>query len=293
MKLLESSRFEVVNSALFVETGDSKILGRIESYSCKMIGTDKQLYKKFNAEVEGRTFRTLEALSPPQNGFGGYGVSPTQTTTHSNVVLQTQISQRGNKPRTYSSSLSEDDDGIPAIQEKQTTQSNPEQWPFTDTSPSGVTSTSSNGAPLCDVISRKTLFYLISTLNAAFPDYDFTDTRSSEFSKEPNLQYVMNNVDSLMSVTATEHYGKVRNSLWSTLTEEIVLPECDIYSYNPDYLSDPFGEDGNLWSFNYFFYNRKLKRIVFFTCRALSPFSQTYFESGENCPDYDDDDDME
>ena len=153
-----------------------------------MIGTDKQLYKKFNAEVEGRTFRTLEALSPPQNGFGGYGVSPTQTTTHSNVVLQTQISQRGNKPRTYSSSLSEDDDGIPAIQEKQTTQSNPEQWPFTDTSPSGVTSTSSNGAPLCDVISRKTLFYLISTLNAAFPDYDFTDTRSSEFSKEPNLQ---------------------------------------------------------------------------------------------------------
>jgi len=258
-----------------------------------MIGTDKQLYKKFNAEVEGRTFRTLEALSPPQNGFGGYGVSPTQTTTHSNVVLQTQISQRGNKPRTYSSSLSEDDDGIPAIQEKQTTQSNPEQWPFTDTSPSGVTSTSSNGAPLCDVISRKTLFYLISTLNAAFPDYDFTDTRSSEFSKEPNLQYVMNNVDSLMSVTATEHYGKVRNSLWSTLTEEIVLPECDIYSYNPDYLSDPFGEDGNLWSFNYFFYNRKLKRIVFFTCRALSPFSQTYFESGENCPDYDDDDDME
>ena len=41
----------------------------------------------------------------------------------------------------------------------------------------------------------------------------------------------MNSVDSLMSVTATEHYGKVRNSLWSTLTEEIVLPECDIYSY--------------------------------------------------------------
>merc|ERR1712045_375964 len=154
-------------------------------------------------------------------------------------------------------------------------------------------SSSDVGAPLCDVISRKTLFYLISTLNAAFQDYDFTDTRSSEFSKEPNLQYVMNNVDSLMSVTATEHYGKVRNSLWSTLTEEIVLPECDIYSYNPDYLSDPFGEDGNLWSFNYFFYNRKLKRIVFFTCRALSPFSQTYFESGENCPDYDDDDDME
>ena len=25
---------------------------------------------------------------------------------------------------------------------------------------------------------------------------------------------------------------------------------------------------GSLWSFNYFFYNRKLKRILFFSCAA-------------------------
>ena len=41
---------------------------------------------------------------------------------------------------------------------------------------------------LCDTISRKTLFYLISTLNAAFTDYDFSDAKSSDFNKEPNLQ---------------------------------------------------------------------------------------------------------
>jgi len=40
-------------------------------------------------------------------------------------------------------------------------------------------------------------------------------------------------------------------------------------SYNPDLDSDPFGEDGSLWSFNYFFYNKRLKRIVFFTCRSI------------------------
>lgn len=40
-------------------------------------------------------------------------------------------------------------------------------------------------------------------------------------------------------------------------------------SYNPDLDSDPFGEEGSLWSFNYFFYNKKLKRIVFFTCRSV------------------------
>ena len=42
---------------------------------------------------------------------------------------------------------------------------------------------------LCDTISRKSLFYLIATLNATFaPDYDFTDAKSSEFSRERSLQ---------------------------------------------------------------------------------------------------------
>lgn len=40
-------------------------------------------------------------------------------------------------------------------------------------------------------------------------------------------------------------------------------------SYNPDLDSDPFGEDGSLWSFNYFFYNKRLKRVVFFSCRSI------------------------
>lgn len=235
MKLLESSSFEAINSKLFVENGDAKIVGRIESYSCKMIGTEKQFYKKFNESAgEGRTPATLEALSPPQNGYGGYSLSPTQT--HSTLYS-----------RSYSGSRSSDDEDL----------------------------------TLCDTISRKTLFYLIATLNSAFPDYDFSNARSGEFSKEPSLQYVTTNIDGLLSVTATEQYSKVHDSLWRTLNEEIGLPDCNIYSYNPDLTSDdPFSEDGSLWSFNYFFYNRKKKRVVLFTCRALSPFSQSYYDSG-------------
>ncbi len=30
-------------------------------------------------------------------------------------------------------------------------------------------------------------------------------------------------------------------------------------SYKSDMESDPFGEKGSVWSFNYFFYNKKLK----------------------------------
>lgn len=127
MKLLESSRFEALNSALCIKTGDCKIIGRIESYSCKMAGNDKQMYKKFKAE-QGGNINDLQALSPPQTTMG---VSPA-----------------------YSRSISGDDE-----------------------------------SPLCDTINRKTLFYLIATLNAAFyPDYDFSNAKSHEFSKEPSLQ---------------------------------------------------------------------------------------------------------
>lgn len=41
---------------------------------------------------------------------------------------------------------------------------------------------------LCDTIPTKTLFYLISTLNASFnPDYDFSNAKSEEFSREPSI----------------------------------------------------------------------------------------------------------
>jgi hypothetical protein len=39
-------------------------------------------------------------------------------------------------------------------------------------------------------------------------------------------------------------------------------------SYRPDQTSDPFSETGIIWSFNFFFHNRKLRRILFLTCRA-------------------------
>nr|CAG4638697.1 EOG090X0C93 [Cyclestheria hislopi] len=213
MKLLESSQFEAVNSSLNMFTGDCNIIGRIESYSCKMAGYEKQLYKRFNSE-SGVSPHDLQVLSAPQSTLA---ISPT-----------------GGH---YSCSVSGDEEG-----------------------------------PLCDTISRKTLFYLIATLNASFqPDYDFSHARSEEFSREPSLQWVVNTVDNNLSATTGDLYNsKLRAQLWAAINEEIALTDCDIYSYNSDLASDPFGEDGCLWSFNYFFYNRKLKRIVLFTCRAFS-----------------------
>lgn len=79
-----------------------------------------------------------------------------------------------------------------------------------------------------DIISRKTLFYLISTLNAAFyPDYDFTDTQSSEFSKEPSFDYVIKSVENYLSTV--EAYTKHKQALWDAIDQEINLAECEFY----------------------------------------------------------------
>ncbi|KAM8937347.1 repressor of RNA polymerase III transcription MAF1 homolog isoform 1-T3 [Lycaon pictus] len=207
MKLLENSSFEAINSQLTVETGDAHIIGRIESYSCKMAGDDKHMFKQFCQEGQPHV---LEALSPPQTS----GLSPSR----------------------LSKSQGGEDEG-----------------------------------PLSDKCSRKTLFYLIATLNESFrPDYDFSTARSHEFSREPSLSWVVNAVNCSLFSAVREDFKALKPQLWNAVDEEICLAECDIYSYNPDLDSDPFGEDGSLWSFNYFFYNKRLKRIVFFSCRSIS-----------------------
>ncbi|KAB7505365.1 Repressor of RNA polymerase III transcription MAF1-like protein [Armadillidium nasatum] len=41
------------------------LIGRLESYSCKMIGEEKAQYKRFNSDVVPRV-NDMEVLSPPQ-----------------------------------------------------------------------------------------------------------------------------------------------------------------------------------------------------------------------------------
>lgn len=77
MKLLESTALEALNSALSFETGQYKIIGRVESYSCKMAGSDKRLYKTMTSE-SGTDPHQLQTLSPPQSTTSCYSMSPTK-----------------------------------------------------------------------------------------------------------------------------------------------------------------------------------------------------------------------
>ncbi|RWS31798.1 repressor of RNA polymerase III transcription MAF1-like protein [Leptotrombidium deliense] len=139
-----------------------------------MVGTDKRLYKRMNAEP-GTSPNDLQALSPPQSTLS-FSHSPVKHFGRSN-------------------------------------------------------SDGEGHGHLCDTISRKTLFYLIATLNASFhPDYDFSDAKSDEFSKEPSVAWVMNAVDSnYLSTAAHQAYSAARAQLWSAIDSEIIFSECDIY----------------------------------------------------------------
>ncbi|KAI1303384.1 RNA polymerase III-inhibiting protein maf1 [Mortierella claussenii] len=124
--------------------------------------------------------------------------------------------------------------------------------------------------PMDQPASRKTLFYLIGTLNASFPDYDFSDVKPEQFRKEPSVSMVVNSINATLLNHGNERAIK-ELGLWEAIDQLIELPDSDVYSYNPESDSDPNDEEGGtLWSFNYFFFNRKLKRIIYFTMRGVS-----------------------
>ena len=86
---------------------------------------------------------------------------------------------------------------------------------------------SSSGTSI-DIISRKTLFYLISTLNASFqPDYDFSNTLSCEFSKEPSFDFVLKSIENYLATVDT--YVKLKKQLWNVIDREINLADCEFY----------------------------------------------------------------
>ena len=241
---------------------------------------------------------------------------------------------------------------------------------------SGASADAETSLPFGDVsdaTSRKTLVYLIATLNQLYPDYDFSHLRAHHFSREANLDTFKADVDNTMLEVAREwaqsarmhganetmHLGDIGNFskagsfsqyLWSALEEMIgSISECEVYTYRSE--EDPENElDGDelaemaeeeydeysysayadlspngqgspgsmspakpvlppmsssnimnvddstmtrmgsgvqpstgrssVWSFKYFLYNKQRKRVLFFTCKAVSKHALAAVRSG-------------
>lgn len=123
--------------------------------------------------------------------------------------------------------------------------------------------------------SRKTLIYLVLTLNHMYPDYDFSAVKAHQFFTEESWDIFKQILDTYMFEASKEWIetnggSSLLETLYKALDEVVKLAECEIYSYNPDSDADPFLERGAIWSFNFFFYNRKQRRVVSFRLCCLS-----------------------
>jgi hypothetical protein len=236
LKYIPITELDNINAALNFETVDCRIEGSCDVYTTKAAGSDKKLYKNIEHTLESQyesLLRFSASLSPPE--------------------------------------------AITAA-------------------PSLNLSRSSPFGPLSQISSRRTFAYLIATLNASHPDYDFSyNLKPSDFRRERSLRSVMNTLDTTLfnlqpkpptfngpphwtseitpasgiTPNPTQKWGP---RMWRAIDKEMDLKECSIYTYRPD--EDPYDEEeGVIWSFDYFFFNKIRKRVCYIYLRGLSIIS--------------------
>lgn len=154
-----------------------------------------------------------------------------------------------------------------------------------------IRNTSSNGGTLSVNSNRKLFIDLIQTMNTTFPDYDFTNVHPDSFSQVREVD-VMQQVNSLLGEITLKNPSFLLD-LYQAINEVVCIHNCSIYSFSPlaDSSDHPF--DGALWSFNFFFFNKELKRVCYFTCmgstdvnRTTTPFASVPVDDDEDDDDY-------
>ncbi|KAK5107682.1 hypothetical protein LTR62_000917 [Meristemomyces frigidus] len=264
MKYLPVRDIDEVTNALNFSTSDCHVIGGCDIYTTKAAGSDKKLYKNIEHSLESQyesLVRLSASLSPPYHSAGSDDGKPSS---------EKGISHRNKRSRTVEA---------PEID-------------LSRASPFG---------PLSQINARRTFAYLIATLNASHPDYDFSHLlRPTDFRKERSLRSMIQTVDStlqnlrpkssrtfylappILSHSAPIIANSAGSELWSPrmwtlIDREMGLRQCEKYAYVPD--DDPFegasGDGGSLWSMHYFFFNKEKKRVCYLHLRGLSVISHS------------------
>ncbi|KAK3069195.1 RNA polymerase III-inhibiting protein maf1 [Teratosphaeriaceae sp. CCFEE 6253] len=263
MKYLPLRDIDSVTNALNFSTPDCHVIGGCDIYTTKAAGGDKKLYKNIEHSLESQ-YESLVRLSA--------SLSPPYNATSSDDGKGSEQDGGHRKKRSRTAELPEID--------------------LSRASPFG---------PLSQITARRTFAYLIATLNASHPDYDFSHLlRPTDFRKERSLRHMMQIVDATLqnlrpkpsmlylapptavsrsapvvaNSTGNEVWSPIR--MWGMIDKEMGLRACEKYRYVPD--DDPFdGEDGggSVWSYHYFFFNKEKKRVCYLHLRGLSVISHS------------------
>jgi len=125
---------------------------------------------------------------------------------------------------------------------------------------------------LSELATRRLMTDLILTLNASFPDYDFSNAKPQQFERLTLAKVKRSISERLSELSTLRKLDRSRSSgapsdlvveIFGALDSVVDLKECDIYSFEDESFLD---ESDHLWSFHYFFVNKPLRRLAFFTC---------------------------
>ncbi|CAD2089355.1 repressor of RNA polymerase III transcription MAF1, putative [Plasmodium vinckei lentum] len=127
-----------------------------------------------------------------------------------------------------------------------------------------------NKKPIHDIINNKEKKYILSNiiniLNYVFPDYEFKYLNNSNYKYIKNLNNVIDNINYNLFYVVENIYRGFNKKVWEILKELMDFKSCDIYTYLNNTDKDPYIDKQSISSFNYFFFAKKTKRILFISC---------------------------
>ena len=229
IKYLENEKLTELTAELsdaVVGQSQRVINGRIEAYTMKRAGNDKKfahaLGQKYIAEIEEMQQELAETVERRK-----------RSASAASAREAAAKKPRPNRRRSQSFDFDFTVDGI---------------------------SSKTTLGDFSEMATRRLMTDLILTLNASFPDYDFSNIKPRQFEKL-NIEAVRKRIyERLSELASFKPQKEWLVELWMALNDAIDLRECDVYSFEEEI------DETALWSFHYFFVNKSLRRIVFFTC---------------------------
>jgi hypothetical protein len=270
MKFLENEKLSELTAQLSdAVLGQSHrvIDGRIEAYTMKRAGNDKKfahtLGQKYIADLEEQQ----QLLADLTQSTAATPIAKTSTGTSGSTTSSKNRKKRSNSATSVMEALGKKPRHPARIRSQSV----------------DVATLSSNKTTLGDfsaLATRRLMTDLILTLNATFPDYDFSNAKPQQFEKL-SIETVRRRIYERLSELASYRRMSSRNrdwlmELWMAVNDVIELKECDVYSFEDEtLLEDHRHNNATLWSFHYFFVNKSLRRLVFFTCSEKIEDSST------------------
>eukprot|EP00019_Armaparvus_languidus_P007677 CAMPEP_0168589942 /NCGR_PEP_ID=MMETSP0420-20121227/6288_1 /TAXON_ID=498008 /ORGANISM="Pessonella sp." /LENGTH=183 /DNA_ID=CAMNT_0008625537 /DNA_START=148 /DNA_END=699 /DNA_ORIENTATION=- len=125
------------------------------------------------------------------------------------------------------------------------------------------------GAPSSSSDVNKIVLLLVDTLCEMFEDYEFSDAAAEHFVLLTSAADAQATINQQLNASCNNASHEQLHAVWSLLREEIDVDDSSVYSYAPPF-DNPFDPPGTLWHFNYFFYDRKRKRIMLIYASSMN-----------------------